>query len=560
MAQAKLSRKPQRWDKAFGPGRLRADIVTKLLSGPVFCAVDPRNFPVDLSLEDIIANDARIHRYGRGEIIFGKGEYGSSLFVVLVGSVRTLLFDRSEDALIKHTDDGLKKSSLGIADLASIFKRNGGSKAPITQIPNLDAFLEEHPAQIIHTGEIFGEAEALLRTPRHNTHFAAEDKTFVLEIRWAGVRELRHWSDPFRHMMDGIYKTRAFHRALRELDLLKKLGPKTQALIARHARYQTCGRLDWAHEYKRHIEANGTTSQVITEEPLIAEAGHYLDDVIIIHSGFARVSTRVDHGEKNIACLLKNGVFGLDDVTRSLTSSAPRVYRNTLRAIGHTALLKIPAAIAEAHIVPELLKEEDAETPNQGRKTRSQEKTGKVPASVPQTTLDFAIDHRFVNGREAMAISTDRCVNCDDCVRACASTHNNVPRFVRNGPKQQNLMVANACMHCADPTCLIGCPTGAIAREKISGAVVVDAETCIGCATCAENCPYGNISMQPARSPGGSLLIDADGTEILKAVKCDLCAGVQGGPACQRACPHDALIRVDIQDMGKLATWVARKN
>ena len=35
---------------------------------------------------------------------------------------------------------------------------------------------------------------------------------------------------------------------------------------------------------------------------------------------------------------------------------------------------------------------------------------------------------------------------------------------------------------------------------------------------------------------------------IMKATKCDLCATNPGGPACVRACPHDALRRVDFQD------------
>ena len=38
----------------------------------------------------------------------------------------------------------------------------------------------------------------------------------------------------------------------------------------------------------------------------------------------------------------------------------------------------------------------------------------------------------------------------------------------------------------------------------------------------------------------------------------DLCADNAGGPACQRACPHDALRRVDMRDLGAFAKWVSR--
>ena len=42
-----------------------------------------------------------------------------------------------------------------------------------------------------------------------------------------------------------------------------------------------------------------------------------------------------------------------------------------------------------------------------------------------------------------------------------------------------------SCMHCADPVCMIGCPTGAIGRDAGSGNILINDETCIGCSTCA---------------------------------------------------------------------------
>ena len=65
-------------------------------------------------------------------------------------------------------------------------------------------------------------------------------------------------------------------------------------------------------------------------------------------------------------------------------------------------------------------------------------------------------------------------------------------------------MIANACMHCADPVCMIGCPTGAISRESLGGQVVINDPTCIGCATCANNCPYDNIRIVETRSSSGT--------------------------------------------------------
>jgi Fe-S-cluster-containing hydrogenase component 2 len=149
-------------------------------------------------------------------------------------------------------------------------------------------------------------------------------------------------------------------------------------------------------------------------------------------------------------------------------------------------------------------------------------------------------------------------VNCDDCVRACASTHGGNPRFVRQGAVHLNTMVANACMHCVDPVCLIGCPTGAIHRSVETGDVVIDDMTCIGCGTCAQSCPYGNIRMVETRDDTGAFIVDDAMVPIVKATKCDLCEGQLGGPACQRACPEDALVRIDIRNAGELARWLER--
>jgi Fe-S-cluster-containing dehydrogenase component len=178
---------------------------------------------------------------------------------------------------------------------------------------------------------------------------------------------------------------------------------------------------------------------------------------------------------------------------------------------------------------------------------------------IDQGLLEFLVDRRLINGRQAMVIDLDRCTRCDDCVRACAATHDNNPRFVRQGPRHGSFMAAHACMHCVDPVCMIGCPTGAIGRDPATGVVRINDQTCIGCSVCAQSCPYENIQMVEIRDRRGAVVLDAATRQpIAKATKCDLCVGLAGGPACQRACPHDALVRIDLGDLGAVAEWVNR--
>ena len=106
---------------------------------------------------------------------------------------------------------------------------------------------------------------------------------------------------------------------------------------------------------------------------------------------------------------------------------------------------------------------------------------------------------------------------------------------------------------------MIECPTGAISRHADEGVVQINDATCIGCGTCSNNCPYNAIRMVEIRREDGSFIRDS-GTQlpIVKATKCDLCVDQLGGPACQRACPHDALIRMDMRDIDQLVDWRSR--
>ena len=138
-----------------------------------------------------------------------------------------------------------------------------------------------------------------------------------------------------------------------------------------------------------------------------------------------------------------------------------------------------------------------------------------------------------------------------ESVKSTPSTNN--PRFLRHGPIHGHFMFANACMHCADPVCMVECPTGAIFRDIIGGEVVINDRTCIGCSMCAKNCPYDAIRMVEVRERIGSLIRDEQGRlPIQQATKCDLCVEQRSGPACQNACPHDALVRVNMTELQSL--------
>jgi Fe-S-cluster-containing hydrogenase component 2/CRP-like cAMP-binding protein len=176
--------------------------------------------------------------------------------------------------------------------------------------------------------------------------------------------------------------------------------------------------------------------------------------------------------------------------------------------------------------------------------------------------MKFLIQHGFTEATNILLIDESLCVRCDNCETACAETHDGVSRLNREaGPTFDYIHVPSSCRHCEHPHCMKDCPPDAIKRDGTGEVYVTDA--CIGCGNCERNCPYGGIRMAetPAPKPGllRWLLFGAgpgpgedqtpDGlarrTGGKRAVKCDMCRDEPAGPACVRACPTGAALRVN---------------
>ena len=181
--------------------------------------------------------------------------------------------------------------------------------------------------------------------------------------------------------------------------------------------------------------------------------------------------------------------------------------------------------------------------------------------SGPGGVIEFFTNNGVIEATDALLIDEALCVRCDNCEKACAETHHGVSRLNREaGPTYATLHVPTSCRHCEDPHCMKDCPPDAIHRAP-NGEVFI-ADNCIGCGNCERNCPYGVIQMAatPPEKPGllrwllfgtghgpgedKSPEAIAERTGGKHAVKCDMCKDIDGGPACVRACPTGAAIRV----------------
>ena len=117
----------------------------------------------------------------------------------------------------------------------------------------------------------------------------------------------------------------------------------------------------------------------------------------------------------------------------------------------------------------------------------------------------------------AIMIDQKSCWGCKTCEVACKQ-ENQAPDGIKyisvseQGPQMVDgkldlVYQVHLCRHCDDPPCLVVCPVEAITKRE-DGLVILDYETCTGCAACVEACPYQAIAFD--EQAGG-------------ARKCNLC-------------------------------------
>ncbi len=133
------------------------------------------------------------------------------------------------------------------------------------------------------------------------------------------------------------------------------------------------------------------------------------------------------------------------------------------------------------------------------------------------------------------------CVGCGACYDICKEV-NNLPLTNDDYLKDHlsgntftvveeynDMYARKLCMHCNDPACVSVCLVGAITKSS-TGAVVYDADKCIGCRYCMQACPHGIPRYEW-------------GSTQPRIRKCNLCEDrVKDGklPACVEVCPTEA--------------------
>jgi len=427
-----------------------------------------------------------------GDVIYDPGEFGTSFFTILQGEV-TLQAPSSE----------------------------AGEPALMTQLSRGEFFGETSLLSGRPRVEraVAGAGCMLVETPRRTMLKLMNSNEEVRSgIDWIFiVRELQRHFAPAAPLRDlRSVATRVALRRFKARDVIFTEGDTGDSLFVLRSGGITLSRLPHAHRGAWSSRRQGDRAAVVSQ----VRAGHLFGETALMGDPIRR--------ETAIAAVACEAI----EIKRAEFLELTRRNDARLQPLQH-AVSKSAVDNARMQVRPE---------------------AGSV--------MNFLMRQGLGEATNVLVIDEALCVGCDNCEKACAETHGGVSRLDREaGASFAQVHIPTACRHCEQPHCMKDCPPNAIRRSE-SGEVYID-DTCIGCGNCQSNCPYGVIQMAyeaPKKPSLVSWLLFGAGTgpgqepdyhpsaaakeKGKKAVKCDACIGVASGPACVKACPTGAAIRI----------------
>lgn len=490
----------------------------------------------------------------------GKPKYAGDVEVILRGRdygngkkvgpyMRLLNYDASEE-IMRQGEWGGNTFYIGVEGILDVFVNDAsGGRRRINQL---------------QPGTCFGEMAVLAGVERNATIAVPPGATAtVLEVTRPALRLLRKLPR-FGQALDETYRAHGFGRVLEDLSQVVD-DPLNKQII------------DKLREISRFV--------VYGKHHVLCQEHTPIEKVFLIKSGWVRRARGLPFDAASAGIVMGVGesigvdflgagnCLGLEGATK------PDVWKFGASLMARTEVLEVPVAplVSDPGLRDRIVlafsafsNVDDSLPPT----------IDTIPDFRPMAAAELEITTGIVDGANLLVMDMDLCVRCGNCSFACHKVHGE-SRLLRRGihigrpvklgtSRTQHVLSPQVCMHCKDPECLTGCPTGAIFRDPI-GHVDIDPATCIGCFDCATQCPYDAISMVPRNGivdHGFDLFGTLKQTLSLStptppptppasddvvAIKCNLCEHTPLNPtgarrpaySCEENCPTGALVRVD---------------
>src|SRR5436190_6092160 len=461
----------------------------------------------------------------------------------------------------------------------------GGNTFYFSLDPKLDVFLTGEDGQqrkvgAVPPGTCIGEMSILAGVPRNATIVCSEagGETQVLEMVRPALRLLRSLKK-FAERVDTSYRSHGLANTIAELQANAgdKLTPIDLVSVGNLARFMAYG--------KHH---------------LLIKEGTVIDTIFLIRSGWVRrvrgvpIYQEVTEGAgATSSALIPEDFLGAGNCLGLEALTGQKVWQYSAEVMARTELLEIPLTALHADAG---LAQRVSETFTGFSLADDDTKVAGQSDKRALLATEKEIDTGIIDAVNLLVMDMDLCIRCGNCSLACHKVHGQ-SRLLRRGipierpakigsSKTQHVLSPSVCMHCKDPECLTGCPTGAIFRD-LRGEVDIHPPACIGCFDCATQCPYNAISMVPREMPPVSrtaplarikniFRLSATSpapvgeADDMIAVKCNLCEHTPLNPkgasrpaySCEENCPTGALVRVNpheyFEEAGKTLGLVFR--
>src|SRR6266516_2079042 len=496
-------------------------------------------------LENWAKGAAVLHRYRKGEIVCEEGEFGSTAYYIVSGTVDIFIHNPLAHLRTHPVRNFLGRSMRRMKSFLTDDQTDHRPEAHQRKFIGNDANIDlpiNRPLAQLGPGELFGEMTCRTYQPRSATVQTREPCVMIEMLRvildmlvgnrqpsdatkaTSKVKMPTFKGTSFKAELDKRYRERSLDTHLRSVPLFASVS----------------------EEFIEHLRQ---TVELVSynQSQEICKQGDESDAFYLIRSGVVRVSQHMPGGEIVRGYLSRGDYFGEIGLLKAGRRSATCVALDAVDVVRITAnefnlmLEKFPDVRAQLAAMADARLESD--------------RARTIPSGF---SLGDFLDQGLFEAQNLLLIALDNCTRCDACVHACADAHDGVSRLVRDGLRYDHYLVATACRSCRDPLCMTQCPVGSIRRKE--NLEILIADWCIGCGKCAELCPYGNINMHPlevtkevrteAKSPNPNIpptvKIEKKKSTTYKANTCDLCTQLSV-PSCVYACPHDAAKRVDPQ-------------